>query len=97
MIPIEEIECFFSENKSTNLFTTEGRSYPLDISLENLEEDLAPQTFFRVNRKFFINVNSISDIISYSNSRLKIRLNKFNEQEIIVARERVKDFREWLE
>ncbi|UJH92012.1 LytTR family DNA-binding domain-containing protein [Antarcticibacterium sp. 1MA-6-2] len=97
MIPIEEIECLYSENKGTYLYTTESRCFPLDISLENLEDELPPQTFFRVNRKFFININSISDIISYSNSRLKIKLNRFNEQEIIVARERVKEFRDWLE
>lgn len=97
MIPVEEIECFYSENKSTNLFTIDGRCYPIDLSLENLEEDLPPHTFFRVNRKFYININSISDIISYSNSRLKIKLKKFQEQEIIVARERVKEFKDWLQ
>ncbi|GAA3513979.1 LytTR family DNA-binding domain-containing protein [Aquimarina addita] len=94
---VEEIECFYSENKGTYLHTKENRNYLIDNTLEALEDELNPQQFYRVSRKFFININAIEDIISYTNSRLQIKLNHFNEQEIIVARERVKDFKEWLE
>ena len=97
LINIDEIECFYSENKGTYLHTTEGRNYLLDTTLEHLEDELEPQTFFRINRKFFVNINAIKDIISYSNSRLKIILNSFSEGEIIVSRERVKDFKNWIE
>ena len=97
IINADEIECFYSENKGTYAFTTEGRNYLLDITLENLEDELEPEMFFRVSRKFYININHIKDIISYTNSRLKITLNRFNEQEIIVSRERVRDFKLWLE
>lgn len=96
MIPTDEICCFFSENKGTYLRTSEGRNYLLEIPLEKLEQELAPEFFFRVNRKFCININAIQDIISYSNSRLKIKLHHYSDEEIIVARERVKDFKEWL-
>ncbi len=94
---VEDIECFYSENKGTYLHTTDNRNYLIDTSLESLEEELNPQQFFRTSRKFYININAIKDIISYTNSRLQIKLNHFNEQEIIVARERVKDFKSWLE
>ena len=97
LINIDDIECFYSENKGTYLHTTEGRNYLLDSSLEHLEAELEPHTFFRINRKFFVNINAIKDIISYTNSRLQIKLNSYNEQEVIVARERVKDFKNWLE
>ncbi len=97
MVPVEEIECFYSENKGTYLFTAEGRNYPLECTLDKLAEELTPEDFFRVNRKYFVNLKSIQDIVSYSNSRLKIKLHKYKEQEIIVAREKVKEFREWLE
>ena len=93
----EEIECFYSENKGTYAATTDSRNYLLDTTLENLEEELEPKDFFRVSRKFYVNINHIKDIISYSNSRLKIKLNHFSGQEIIVSRERVKDFKLWLE
>lgn len=97
IINADEIECFYSENKGTYAATSEGRNYLLDTTLENLENELSPQIFFRVSRKFYININHIKDIISYTNSRLIIKLNRYNEQEIIVSRERVKDFKLWLE
>lgn len=94
---VEDIECFYSENKGTYLHTNDHRNYLIDTTLESLEDELNPKQFFRVSRKFFININAIKDIISYTNSRLKVKLNHFNEQEIIVARERVKEFKNWLE
>ncbi len=97
IINADEVECFYSENKGTYAATSDGRNYLLDMTLENLETELEPKTFFRVSRKFYINVNHIKDIVSYTNSRLQIKVNKFNEQEIIVSREKVKDFKLWLE
>ncbi|CAM4252096.1 LytR/AlgR family response regulator transcription factor [Gillisia limnaea] len=97
MIPIGEICCFYSENKGTYILTSEGRNYLMETTLDQLENELPPETFFRVNRKFYINVNSIRDIISYTNSRLKIKLHHATDEEIIVARERVRDFKQWLE
>ena len=97
LINIEEIECFYSENKGTYLYTSEGRNYLLDTTLELLEQELEPQTFFRISRKYFVNINAIKDMVSYTNSRLQIKLNTYNEDEVIVARERVKDFKDWLE
>ena len=97
IINADEIECFYSENKGTYAATIDGRNYLLDTTLENLEADLEPKTFFRVSRKHYVNVNHIKDIIAYSNSRLKIILNRFKEQDVIVSRERVRDFKLWLE
>lgn len=97
LINIEDIECFYSENKGTYAFTSDGRNYLLDTTLDQLDDELEPQTFFRISRKFFVNIKAIKDIISYTNSRLQIKLKTFNEQEIIVARERVKEFKDWLE
>jgi DNA-binding LytR/AlgR family response regulator len=97
LINIDDIECFYSENKGTYLYTSDGRNYLLDTTLELLENELEPQTFFRINRKFFVNINAIKDMVSYANSRLQIKLNSYNDDEVIVARERVKDFKAWLE
>jgi DNA-binding LytR/AlgR family response regulator len=97
IINADEVECFYSENKGTYAATLDSRNYLLDTTLESLEEELSPKIFFRVSRKFYVNINHINDIISYTNSRLQIKLNHFNEQEIIVSRERVKDFKLWLE
>jgi DNA-binding LytR/AlgR family response regulator len=97
IINADEVECFYSENKGTYAATSDGRNYLLETTLENLETELEPQTFFRVSRKFYINIKYIQDIVSYTNSRLKIKLNRYHGQEIIVSRERVKDFKLWLE
>lgn len=97
MISVASIECFYSENKATHIHTIDNRSYLVEDTLEQLEIKLQPETFFRVSRKYFVNINAIKDIISYSNSRLKIILQSFNESEIIVSRERVKDFKNWID
>lgn len=97
IINADEVECFYSENKGTYAATIDGRNYLLDTTLENLETALEPKIFFRTSRKFYVNINHIKDIVSYTNSRLQIKLNHFSEQEIIVSRERVKDFKLWLE
>ena len=97
MISVDEIECFFSENKGTYAHTINGRDYLLDTTLESLEHELSPKLFFRISRKYYININAIKDIISYTNSRLELKLNSYSSQEVIVARERVKDFKLWLE
>ncbi|MDV7138480.1 LytTR family DNA-binding domain-containing protein [Maribacter sp. TH_r10] len=97
IINADEVECFYSENKGTYAATSDGRNYLLDTTLENLEVDLEPRVFFRVSRKFYVNINHINDIVAYTNSRLKIKLNRYIDQEIIVSRERVRDFKLWLE
>lgn len=97
IIHIDEIECFYSENKSTYIHTKENRNYLLDNSLENWQEQLDPENFFRVNRTFIVHMNAIKDIVAYSNSRLKLILHSYKDSEIIVSRERVKDFKNWID
>lgn len=97
IIHIDEVECFYSENKSTYIHTKENRNYLLDNSLENWQEQLDPESFFRVNRTFIVHINAIKDIIAYSNSRLKLILHSYKDSEIIVSRERVKDFKNWID
>ncbi len=96
-INTSEIICFYSQDKATYLVTDTGESFLYDVPLEKIHQQLNPKEFFRVNRKFIIRHSAISDIISYSNSRLKIKLHHFKNQDIIVARERVKDFKHWLD
>jgi DNA-binding LytR/AlgR family response regulator len=96
VVETDSVECFYSENKATYLYSNDKKNYLLDETLEQLEELLDPVKFFRVSRKFIINVDAIADIISYTNSRLQIKLKNYAEQEIIVSREKVKSFKNWL-
>lgn len=96
MINIEDAECFYSENKGTYIHTSDNRDYLLECTLEQLETELDPTQFFRVSRKYIVSVNAIKDIIVYTNSRLKVILPTYKDDEVIVSRERVNDFREWI-
>jgi DNA-binding LytR/AlgR family response regulator len=78
------------------LLTAAGGNYLVDYSLDEIEEKVNPAKFFRVSRKYIINIDFIDDIIAYSGSRLKIKLNVATENDIIVSRQRVKEFRSWI-
>jgi two-component system, LytTR family, response regulator LytT len=93
---VEDVEVIYSENKGTYIATNEGRSYLIDSTLEQVEKEINPKNFFRVNRTFLVAMSAIKDIVVYSNSRLKLTLKSYNKEEIIVSRERVGEFREWL-
>ena len=96
VITTDEIECFFSENKGTYIHTTDNRNYLIDSTLEILEQDLNPKDFYRVSRKFIVPLKSIKEIVLYSNSRLKVILPTYKEDEVIVSREKVSDFKDWI-
>ncbi len=97
IISVQEITCFYSENKTTYIKTNDKRDYIIDFSLEELENQLSPELFYKINRKLIININAIEDIINYSNSRLKLVIRNFTNFEAIVSREKVKGFKNWLE
>lgn len=96
-INTSEVNLFYSENKATYLTTTEGKKYLLDYSLSEIEHLLDPEQFFRINRAAIVHRTGISDIISYSNSRLKVIIEKADMNDLVVARDRVNDFKAWLE
>jgi len=97
MIDVKDILYFFSQDKATFCHTTDNRNHILDFTLEQIEELIDPLEYFRVNRKYFVRSESIQDIISYSNSRLKLILKNSQDNDVIVARERVQEFKLWLD
>ncbi|QBN20203.1 LytR/AlgR family response regulator transcription factor [Flavobacterium nackdongense] len=96
VISVDEIECFFSENKGTYIHTFDNRNYLIESTLEVLEQELDAKQFYRISRKFIIPLKSIKEIVLYSNSRLKVILPTFKEEEVIVSREKVSDFKSWI-
>ena len=91
-----QIQCFYSENKGTYIHTLENRNYLIDTPLEMLEEELNPKQWYRISRKFIVPIASIKEIVVYSNSRLKIILPTYKDDEVIVSREKVSDFKNWM-
>ena len=96
-IKTKDIQCFFSEHKMAWLQQFDGKKYVLDLSLEELEQQLDPTQFFRINRKYILSLEAVNVITAYSGSRLKIDLQHHGKEKIIVSRERVGDFKEWLD
>jgi DNA-binding LytR/AlgR family response regulator len=96
-VEVENIRYFFSQEKATFCVTDENRNFILDFTLEQLEDMLDPEIFFRINRKYLVRSAAIQDIISYTNSRLKLVIRGSQDTDIIVARERVQEFKEWLD
>ncbi|MEQ9306784.1 MAG: LytTR family DNA-binding domain-containing protein [Marinoscillum sp.] len=96
-VETKDIQMVFSQDKGTYLLTKEGRRFLIDYTMDKVEELLSTEQFFRVSRKFLVNVNSIKDIIAFTNSRLEIVINHYDEEQVIVARERVADFKSWLD
>ena len=96
VISIDEVECFYSENKGTYLHTFENRNYLLDGTLEQIEVELDPKDFYRVSRKFIIPLKAIKEIQVYSNSRLKVILPSYKDDEVVVTKEKVTDFKAWI-
>ena len=96
VISTEEIECFFSENKGTYIHTFDNRNYLIESTLELLEQELDTKDFYRISRKFIIPMKAIKEIVVYSNSRLRVILPTFKDEEVIVSREKVADFKNWI-
>jgi DNA-binding LytR/AlgR family response regulator len=96
-IMVEEILAFYSFEKTTFLHTTSHRNYIIDYSLEELESMLDQERFFKINRKYILSIDACSQIIAWSNNRLKIDIEGIDDPKIVVARERVRDFKTWLD
>lgn len=97
-IPTSNIQCFYINERCNFMQIDTGKSYPVDYSLDKIEQLVDSKLFFRVNRNFIVRFSAIQDIIAYSSNRLKIILtNRTEKEEIIVSRERVAAFKEWMD
>ncbi|MFN3997412.1 LytR/AlgR family response regulator transcription factor [Algoriphagus sp.] len=96
-IAIEEIAFFFSEERVTFLQTSEGKKFVLDSTLEQVEAAVDPTIFFRINRKYLCRVDAVAEVLSYSNSRLKVKLKNCLDSDILISREKVGEFKDWLD
>jgi DNA-binding LytR/AlgR family response regulator len=74
-----------------------GNRFPIDYTLDQLETLLVPANFFRINRKIILHIVSIEKVDNYFNSRLAIACKLLEGDARIVSRERVNDFKQWLD
>jgi DNA-binding LytR/AlgR family response regulator len=96
-VETEHVLYGYSENKATYLVTGDGRRYLIDFSLEQLESVLNPDDFFRLNRKYISRYAPVEKMLSYSNSRLKVKLQFCDDEDIVLSRDKTREFKEWLD
>ena len=96
LLDIKDIAYAYTEDRITFFMTNSGRRYPVDYSLEKLEELLPEDRFFRINRQFIVGLAAIEEMITYSKGRVKLILQPTAEQDTIVSTERSPIFKKWL-
>lgn len=96
-VNVDDISFIYSSEKSTLIRTASGRDFALDGSIDQIANEMDPAKFFRVSRKYLVAIDHVSDIIAYSGSRLKLIMKGIEDDEIIVSREKVAEFKRWLE
>ncbi len=96
-IPVDNIDCFYVLERSVFFKTKDAKNYSLDYSLDQVQKVVDPRMFFRINRNYLIHINAILDIYNYSSSRLGIKIDKIDHFGLIVSREKVSEFKKWLD
>lgn len=98
MIHSDEIAYIFTIQKANFIKTFVGKEYPIDKSLEQLERELDPKKFFRINRQFIVNIKSVGNMHVVSKSRVQLDLTPpYSGEEVIVSTEKSPLFKDWLE
>jgi two-component system response regulator LytT len=95
-VEVEEIAYFFSDGRLNFFKTLDNRKFVVDYTMDELNDMLDPDKYFRISRSFFISVNSVAQIHDYFGNRLLLHLKPETEKEAIVSREKVTDFKTWL-
>jgi DNA-binding LytR/AlgR family response regulator len=97
-VEVSEIAYFYVLDKGCYMRTFQGNNYPVDYTLDRLETMIDPSAFFRINRKYFVNMDAISNMVAYSRGRIKLDLKPRADDEFdtIVSIDRSSDFKKWL-
>ena len=77
--------------------TDDGTSYPLPMTMNELEQALNPTKFFRINRQYIANIKSIKKISLFFSSKLKVKLKGCDDDNIVISKEKAALFKKWLE
>lgn len=98
IIEVEDIAYFFVMDKGVYLRTFEGSTFTIDFTLDKLEGMLSPASFFRINRKYLVNITSIKNMVAYSRGRIKLELHPEADEafDTIVSIDRSGEFKKWL-
>ena len=96
-VKIEDVAFFYTFEERVTLTTIDGRTYPVDKTLEALVRTLPAGEFYRANRQFIISRSAVKDIAVWFGSRLALNLQVETPERIIISKARVPDFKNWLQ
>ena len=98
LIPLstDRIACFYAELKMVRVITLEGKSHAVDMTLEELTEQLDPIQFFRVNRQYIVSRTAVHDISVWFGQKLSLSLVVSTPERIVVPRARATEFKQWI-
>lgn len=94
---VDDVDFIFYAFNVTHLVLKDKTQVALTQTMDELEEQLDPKQFFRANRQHIINISSIDNIQNYFSGKLKIKLKRDPEREILVSKEKVPLFKQWLD
>ncbi|MBC7949805.1 MAG: response regulator transcription factor [Chitinophagaceae bacterium] len=95
-IEVDDIAYFFSDGRLNFFKTLDNKKFVVDYTMDELEDMLDPDKYFRISRSFYISVNSVDQIHDYFGNRLMLHLKPAVDKESIVSREKVTDFKKWM-
>jgi two-component system, LytTR family, response regulator LytT len=95
-IEIDEIAYFYSDGRLNFFKTADNKKFVVDYTMDELEEMLDPEKYFRASRSFYVSINSIEKIDDYFGNRLILQLKPAVDKEALVSREKVTDFKKWM-
>jgi len=98
LIPLEtaQIAWFYTTKETVYAKTLDMRQYIIEFTMEQLEQQVDPELFFRANRQFIINRNAIAEVDFYFNARLLVKVNPEPTEMIIISKARVPEFKSWM-
>lgn len=97
VVKLEDISYFYTQDGYTHIMCSNGKKHLLDDTLDTVQQMIDPNHYFRINRGMIIHINSIDKMEAYFNSRYTVKLVPIFHEQVIVSRERVKDFKEWID
>jgi two-component system, LytTR family, response regulator LytT len=95
-IEVEEIAYFFSDGRLNFFKTYDNKKFVVDYTMDELEDMLDPERYFRISRAFYIAVDSVDQIHDYFGNRLLLHLKPAVDKEALVSREKVAEFKKWM-
>jgi two-component system, LytTR family, response regulator LytT len=93
---VADIAYFYSDGRLNFFKTADNKKFIVDYTMDELEEMLDPERYFRISRSFYVSIASIDKIDDYFGNRLILQLKPTVDKEALVSREKVTDFKKWM-